>query len=114
MLVKLVWPDGRIEVIEHASAKPTTTILEVAHRGPLQPGHYDPSEMTLYVHGRPGDPDVVTSIQNYGQPMHRFRRMHVGNVDTGDIHTLWVHADTDVQVVKRVVDAMTGKKEPSV
>jgi hypothetical protein len=104
MLVKLVWPDGRIEELEHALAKPTTTTIEVAH----QPGHYDPNEMTLHVHGRQGDPDVVTSIQNYGEPMHRFRRINVGNVETGVIHTLWVHADTDVHVVKRVVDAMAA------
>lgn len=113
MLVKLVWPDGRIEEIEHASVNPTTTVLEVPHRGPLSPGHYDPSKMTLHVHGRQGDPDVVTSVENYGAPVHRFRRIHVGNVDTGDIHALWVHADTDVHVVKRVVDAVAAEKGSS-
>jgi hypothetical protein len=87
MLVKLVWPDGRIEEVEHASVKPTTTVIE------------RPGDGTL-------DADVVTSV---GVPVHRFRRIHVGNVDTGDIHTLWVHADTDVQVVKRVVDAIAGE-----
>lgn len=94
MLVKLVWPDGRIEEIDHAFVKPTTTIIEV-------PG---PTEST------PVESDVVTSIQDYSRPMHRFRCIRVGNVDTGEIHTLWMHVDTDVHVVKRVVDAMAGEK----
>ncbi|HMI84853.1 MAG TPA: hypothetical protein VK550_12220 [Polyangiaceae bacterium] len=97
MVVKLVWPDGRIEEIEHA-VNPTTTVIEIPHR---------PNTAWIAINVRFSD-DVVTSIQDYSQPMHRFRRIRVGNVDTGDIHTLWVHVDTDVQVVKRVVDAVAG------
>jgi hypothetical protein len=93
MLVKIVWPDGRIEEIEHAHAQ-HATIIEV-------PATADGA-----------DPDVVTSVQNSGQPMHRFRRILVGNVDTGHIHTLWVHADTDVHVVKRVVDWVARDAKP--
>jgi hypothetical protein len=105
MLVKLVWPDGRIEEIEHAVDHGTTSI-EIPHRP--KPTDIDRDLVTVHVG------DVVTSIQDYGRPMHRFRRILVGNVDTGDIQTLWVHADTDVHVVKRVVDEVASEKEPSV
>lgn len=82
-MVKLVWPDGRTDEIEHAFVEPAIGVIEVK---------------CGYAEGE----------RAAGASMHQFRRIQVGNVDTGDVRTLWVHLDTDVHVVKRVVDAVAG------
>lgn len=89
-MVKLVWPDGRIDEIEHAFVEPTIGIIEV------KCGYTKAEQRT---------------IANFSaSTLHRFRRMQVGNVETAAIHTLWVHLDTDVHVVKRVVDEVAAEK----
>lgn len=93
-MVKLVWPDGRTDEIDHAIVEPTIGIIEV----------------------KCGLSEAERASKRWDATVHQFRRIQVGNVDTGDVRTLWVHLDTDVHVVKRVVDAVAKEKsgEPSV